>query len=78
MKPQNAKESRVTARIPVELKKRLAHIHQLSGIAESDLVNLTMEALCRYVERYGQLTTPFEIIPRSKMPPSSFPAKVKK
>ena len=77
MKPQNTKDSRVTARIPVKLKKRLENVCQLSGFPESDLVNLAMEALCRYVERCGQLATPFEIIPRLEMPPSPPPPIIK-
>ncbi|MDR2462286.1 MAG: hypothetical protein LBD30_00700 [Verrucomicrobiales bacterium] len=70
MKSSKPKNARVNARIPATLKNRLIHAEQLSGIAESDLLNLALEALCRYVERSNMLSTPFEIVPRNELRPA--------
>jgi hypothetical protein len=65
MKNKVAKGSRITSRISVELKDRILEVEQATGISESDLVIMTMDALCRYFKKHDQLTTPFEIVPRS-------------
>ena len=67
MKQKNklAKGARITSRISVELKNRILAVEKLTGISESDLVTMTMDALCCYVEEYKHLITPFRITPRN-------------
>ena len=75
MKHKVAKGSRITSRISDDLKRRILALEQSTGISESDLVIMTMDALCRYFEKHGQLTTPFEIVSRHEF---TGRAKVKK
>lgn len=57
-------ESRISVRIPVDLKKRLEAAKKITGLDEPLIVKHSVEAFCRYVEQYGESAAfPLELRP---------------
>ncbi|MDR1145217.1 MAG: hypothetical protein LBK71_03665 [Verrucomicrobiales bacterium] len=50
-----------TLRIPGELRKNLLNNANKVGISHTNLVKHGIKAICHHIERYGQVTMPFEL-----------------
>ncbi|MDR1305845.1 MAG: hypothetical protein LBK76_11585 [Verrucomicrobiales bacterium] len=50
-----------TLRIPEELRQNLLENANKVGISHTNLVKRGIKAICNHIERYGQITMPFEL-----------------
>jgi hypothetical protein len=67
MKTKPLKDALFSVRMPHVLKERLAQVETTTRVTPSILTLESLEAICKYVEKHGEIRMPFELVPRSEL-----------
>ncbi|MDR1305037.1 MAG: ribbon-helix-helix domain-containing protein [Verrucomicrobiales bacterium] len=65
--PKPLKDALLSVRMPSQLKERLAKIEQRTRVTPATMVLESLEAICHYVEKNGEIRMPFLLIPRREL-----------
>lgn len=62
-----AKDTRLQFRVSAAKKERLKRCAAKVRLKETALGEAAVDALCDYIEKYGEITSPFILVPESKV-----------
>jgi hypothetical protein len=67
------KSERISARISVDLKRRIARVEEATGMSEAQQIEASVLALVAFFELHGYVANPMTVAPKAK-PATTFPS----
>ena len=58
------KTETLSVRVNAKLLKRFSDAAETAGIDRALMVRQAVTAICAYIEKHGEITMPFEMVPR--------------
>jgi hypothetical protein len=71
------KSERISARISVDLKRRIARVEEATGMSEAQQIEASVLALVAFFELHGYVANPMIVAPKAKpatIPTPTFPS----
>jgi hypothetical protein len=71
------KSERISARISVDLKRRIARVEEATGMSEAQQIEASVLALVAFFELHGYVANPMTVAPKAKpatIPTPTFPS----